>query len=131
MKILIADDDADDRNLAAMAFQELNTEHEIEFVNDGQELVELLASLTGRGGKLPDLILLDLNMPRKDGRVALQEIKNTPALRHIEVHILSTSTSDEDKKFTQQQGAKNYFVKPTNFEALMHILKTVCEELVE
>jgi CheY-like chemotaxis protein len=131
MKILIADDDADDRNLAAMAFEELNTEHEIEFVNDGQELVDMLGSLTRGGDKLPDLILLDLNMPRKDGRVALKEIKNNPAFRHIEVHILSTSTSEEDKKFTQQQGAKNYFVKPTNFEALMRILKTVCEELVE
>jgi len=130
MKILIADDDADDRTLASIAFNELNTEHELEFVTDGQELLDHLNSKVKNKKVLPDLILLDLNMPRKDGRVALKEIKTSPTLRHLDVIIFSTSASEDDKRNTLNTGAKNYFVKPSDFSNLLIIFRNICEELV-
>jgi CheY-like chemotaxis protein len=131
MKILIADDDADDRTLASIALNELNTGHEIEFVNDGQQLMDYLQSSISKKGPLPDLILLDLNMPRKDGRVALKEIKSNPLLKHLDVVIFSTSASDDDKKNTLGNGAKNYFVKPSDYTRLLAVFRTICEELVD
>ncbi len=126
----MADDDADDRTLASIAFNELNTEHELEFATDGQELLDQLMSKVKKKSMLPDLILLDLNMPRKDGRVALKEIKTNPALRHLDVIIFSTSASEDDKRNTLGIGAKNYFVKPADYTKLLDIFKNICEELV-
>jgi CheY-like chemotaxis protein len=127
----MADDDADDRALAQIAFKELRTEHELSFVKDGQELIDHLNGLVKDKKVLPDLILLDLNMPKKDGRVALKEIKATPSLRHIEVYIFSTSASEEDKRNTLGGGARKYIVKPSDFTQLKKILKGVCDEMVE
>jgi CheY-like chemotaxis protein len=130
MKILMADDDADDRTLASIALKELNTEHEIDFVNDGQELLDYLHHKITTRSLLPDLILLDLNMPRKDGRVALKEIKTNTAFRHLDVVIFSTSASEDDRKNTLSNGAKNYFVKPSDYNKLLEVFKTICEDLV-
>ena len=77
MKILMTDDDSDDRLLALFAFKKLNAAHSIDFVVDGQELIDYLIARVDAKSELPDLILLDLNMPRKDGRVALKEIKES------------------------------------------------------
>lgn len=131
MRILIADDDADDRSLAAIAFGELNEGHQLEFVNDGQELTDTLLQRVKNKGPMPDLILLDLNMPRKDGRVALKEIKSHPQLRNLDVVIFSTSASEADKASTLGNGARNYFVKPSDFTKLVAVFKEICAEIVD
>src|ERR1043166_7596979 len=96
--ILMADDDADDRQLTKEAFEESRIANDLRFVEDGVELMDYLY----RRGKYqdptvsprPGLILLDLNMPKKDGREALKEIKSDPKLKHIRVVILTTSGAD-------------------------------------
>lgn len=130
MKILIAEDDADDRVLASIAFQEINSLIDIGFVKDGQELMDNLNLEVKSNNRLPDLVLLDLNMPRKDGRVALQEIKSNPKLRNLNVIIFSTSAAEEDKQLTLSLGAKNYIVKPSDYHKLMEIFKGISEELI-
>lgn len=102
--IVIADDDADDRMLIEDAFRESRLANPIAFVGDGIELLDLLrgtgsyANSPSRGR--PGLILLDLNMPRMDGRTALSHIKADPALRRIPVVVLTTSKADEDHQTT-------------------------------
>ncbi len=96
--ILMADDDPEDRMLAKDALEESHLANDLEFVEDGQELMDYLyrrgryAELTS--SQLPGLILLDLNMPKKDGRTALKEIKADPNLKRIPVVILTTSKSE-------------------------------------
>jgi len=98
--ILYADDDAEDRMLVKEAWNESRVANEMAFVEDGEELMDYLqrrdkyAELAG--SPLPGLILLDLNMPRKDGREALKEIKSDPRLRSIPIVILTTSKAEED-----------------------------------
>src|SRR5580704_4574387 len=98
--ILMAEDDADDRQLTKEAFEESKLANDLRFVEDGEELLDYLQ----RRGKYrdpassprPGLILLDLNMPRKDGREALEEIKKNPDLRRIRVFVMTTSKAEED-----------------------------------
>jgi len=125
--ILMAEDDADDRLLAKDAFQESHVANDLHFVEDG---VELLDYLHRQGvytdladAPIPDLILLDLNMPRKDGREALQEIKTDPNLRRIPVVVLTTSKAEEDILRSYNIGAASYITKPVTFEALVEIVK--------
>jgi CheY-like chemotaxis protein len=131
MKILMTDDDSDDRLLALLEFKKLNAAHSIDFVTDGVELIEYLNARIAKNRELPDLILLDLNMPRKDGREALREIKSNPKLKQLDIIIFSTSTSEADKKYTLDLGAKSYIVKPNNQEQLTEIFSKICEDLVE
>jgi CheY-like chemotaxis protein len=127
--ILMADDDADDRRLTQEALEEGRLINEVQFVNDGVELLDYLR----KEGKFappavvhrPGLILLDLNMPRKDGRTVLKEIKNDPALRQIPVVVLTTSKADEDIYRSYDLGVNSYIVKPVTFEALVDILQTL------
>ncbi len=127
--ILMADDDPDDRQLTKEALEEGRLINEIRFVANGEELMEYLR----RQGKYsapadtprPGLILLDLNMPRKDGRTVLQEIKSDPALRTIPVVVLTTSKADEDVYRSYDLGVNSYIVKPVTFEALVDILQTL------
>jgi len=128
MKILIADDDPDDRNLASIAFKELKLGHGIEFVHDGQELIDYLKHKLILKGVLPDLILLDLNMPRKNGKAVLSEIKSNPELQHLDIVVFSTSSCDEDKRHSLDLGAKNYVIKPYDYIELLRILKNICDE---
>jgi len=125
--ILMAEDDADDRLLAKDAFQESHVANDLHFVEDG---VELLDYLHRQGvytdladAPIPDLILLDLNMPRKDGREALQEIKADPRLRRIPVVVLTTSKAEEDVLRSYNIGAASFITKPVTFEALVEIVK--------
>jgi CheY-like chemotaxis protein len=131
MRILIADDDADDRALASIALEEINSGLHVGFVNDGQELMDYLNKNISDPIALPDLIVLDLNMPRKDGREALKEIKSSQQFRNIGVVILSTSTSETDKALTLSNGARNYFVKPAEYSRLISVFKEICAEFVE
>ncbi len=127
--ILMADDDADDRALTKEALEEGRLVNTIRFVEHGEELIEYLRR-TGRyappvEAPRPGLILLDLNMPRKDGRAVLKEIKSDPDLRTIPVVVLTTSKADEDVYRSYDLGVNSYIVKPVTFEALVDILQTL------
>lgn len=130
MKILMTDDDYDDRMLALFTFKKLNAAHSIDFVTNGQELMDYLLARLDSNRELPDLILLDLNMPKKDGREALEEIKNHPKLEHLDVIIFSTSNSQQDKKFTLGLGARKYIVKPASQNELKDIFTEICNDLI-
>jgi len=127
--ILLADDDPDDRMLAKDAFEESRLRNSFEMVEDGEELMEYLLQKGRYSGEkarpLPGLILLDLNMPRKDGREALKEIKGCPALRRIPVVVLTTSKADEDIIRTYDLGVNSFVVKPVTFDGLVDVIRTV------
>src|SRR4051812_21318895 len=110
--ILLADDDPDDRMLAKEAFVESRLRNKLEMVEDGEELMDYLhgrGDYSGSNKKAkPDLILLDLNMPRKDGREALREIKSSPELRRIPIVVLTTSKADEDVIRTYDLGVNSF-----------------------
>lgn len=125
--ILMADDDEDDRLLAHEALQESKSHFEMSFVRDG---VELMQYLRGEGDyqgqtdlRRPDLILLDLNMPRKDGREVLVELKDDPELAPIPVVILTTSSTQEDIDHGSALGAASYRTKPVTFNAMVDFMR--------
>ncbi|WP_266366831.1 response regulator [Tellurirhabdus rosea] len=126
--ILLADDDEDDRFLTREAFQHHFPVSKMQFVEDGEELMEYLRR-TGRyenaAHELPELILLDLNMPRKDGREALQEIKMDRQLRHIPIVVLSTSDAQDDIENSYFWGANSFITKPTSYQKLMDVTKAI------
>ena len=129
MTILMADDDADDRLMAQEAFDEVRLANELHFVEDGEALLDYLYRrghyATRRAGQEPGLILLDLNMPKKDGRQALQEIKADPALRHIPIVVLTTSRAEEDILRTYDLGVNSFITKPVTFGGLVELVKTL------
>src|SRR5215475_11626914 len=121
--ILCAEDDADYRLLTRRAVKASRLENDLRFVEDGEELLDYLFH---RGkyaepgsAPRPGLILLDLNLPKKDGREALEEIKKDPDLRHIPVVILTTSNAEEDVVRTYSLGASSYIRKPVNMTSLV------------
>ncbi|NOY65546.1 MAG: response regulator [Nitrospirae bacterium] len=127
----MADDDEDDRLMAKEALEEARICNEMRFVEDG---VELLDYLKRRGqyadpekSPFPGLILLDLNMPRMDGREALKEIKSDPELRRIPVVVLTTSKAEEDILKTYDLGVNSFITKPVTFEGLVQVMKTLAE----
>ena len=127
--ILLADDDADDRMLAQEALAESRLANDLRFVEDGEELMEYL-NRRGRyvdpeSSPRPGLILLDLNMPRKDGREALREIKSIPALRQIPIVVLTTSKAEEDIYRTYDLGVNSFVTKPVTFDGLVSVMKTL------
>jgi CheY-like chemotaxis protein len=126
--ILMADDDADDRSLAREALLEGRLANDLRFVDDGEDLLAYLrrqGKYAGGDAPRPGLVLLDLNMPKMDGRTALKEIKNDPDLRQIPVVALTTSKADEDVHRAYDLGVNSYIVKPVTFEALVDILQTL------
>ncbi|MBV9468559.1 MAG: response regulator [Abitibacteriaceae bacterium] len=133
--ILMADDDADDRMLAEEALQESRLANNLYCVTDGEELMDFLHH---RGeyadpskSPRPGLILLDLNMPRKDGREALKEIKADPSLRRIPVVILTTSQAEEDIYRTYDLGANSFITKPVTFAGLVEIMRGIGKYWIE
>lgn len=124
--ILMADDDQDDCLLIREAFLENKLRNDLRFVEDGEALMDYLH----RRGKYaevsvaphPDLILLDLNMPKKDGREALREIRADRRLRHIPVVVLTTSRAPEDIVRSYRGGANSFITKPVTFEALCDLI---------
>jgi CheY-like chemotaxis protein len=127
--VVMADDDEDDRMLAKEAWDEAMLSNGLDFVEDGQDLMDYLRCRCRHAGRegspLPGLILLDLNMPRKDGREALGEIKADPRLRGIPVVVLTTSRAEEDILRSYDIGASAFIVKPVSFEALVDVMKTL------
>ncbi len=124
---LMADDDPDDRLLIKEAFQESLISNSIYFVEDGVELMDYLRKNDKYAhpatAPTPDLILLDLNMPRKDGREALAEIKSDPHLRYIPVVVLTTSKAEEDIMRSYDIGAASYITKPVTFDGLVESIR--------
>lgn len=133
--ILIADDDPDDRLMIKEALAEKRLANPLHFVEDGQELMDYLNHqgkyITPNNQPLPGLILLDLNMPKKDGREALFEIKADPILRSIPVVILTTSKMEEDILRTYNLGVNSFITKPFSFDALVDIMQTITKYWLE
>lgn len=133
--ILMAEDDPDDRLLVREAFEESRLLNELRFVEDGEELLEYLrrqgSYIDPESAPRPGLILLDLNMPRKDGREALREIKEDPALRRIPIVVMTTSKAEEDIFRSYDLGASSYIAKPVTFERLVELMKTLGNYWIE
>lgn len=128
--ILMAEDDPDDRILTQEALMENKLANDLHFVEDGEELLDFLK----RRGKYenkdvprPGLILLDLNMPRKDGREALSEIKSDPELRSIPIIVLTTSKAEEDIVKSYDLGVSSFITKPVTFDDLVKVAKAIGE----
>jgi len=127
--ILMAEDDSDDRLLVKDAMSECGLEADLRFLDNGEQLLDYLM----RRGKYsppaeaprPGLILLDLNMPRKDGREALREIKANADLRRIPVVILTTSKAGADIVGMYELGANSFIAKPTQFDALVNVMRVL------
>jgi CheY-like chemotaxis protein len=133
--ILIADDDADDRMMAKEALEECRLANEVHFVENG---VELLAYLRRQGryadpkaSPWPGLILLDLNMPKMDGREALREIKGDPVLRRTPIVVMTTSKAEEDIYRTYDLGVSSYVTKPVSFDGLVEVMKAIGRYWIE
>jgi len=133
--LLIADDDPDDRMMIQAALEESYLLNSLYFVENGQELMDFLK----RRGKYanpqvsprPGLIMLDLNMPRKDGREALMEIKADPELRAIPIIVLTTSKSEEDILKSYDLGVNCFISKPVLFEELIEVVRSVGQQWFE
>jgi CheY-like chemotaxis protein len=135
IRILVAEDDADDRLMIKDAFDESRLGNPVDFVEDGVQLMNYLQ----REGEFahmsnqpyPGFILLDLNMPRKDGRTALREIKASQVLQRIPIVILTTSKAEEDIVRTYDLGVNSFICKPVTFDSLVEIVKTVGRYWIE
>lgn len=127
--ILMADDDPDDRLMTQEAFVECRLGNPLHFVTDGEELMDYLR----RRGEfadeerfpMPGLILLDLNMPRRDGREVLREIKSDPGLRGIPVVVFTTSKAEEDVVRSYRDGVNSFITKPVTFSALIEVVQAI------
>ena len=126
--ILLADDDPDDRRLTQDAFEESRLANDLRVVEDGQELLDYLrrdGRFQGEHAPRPGLILLDLNMPRLDGREALQAIKADPSLRSIPIVVLTTSKSEEDVFRSYDLGVNSFITKPVSFQGLVEVVRVL------
>ena len=121
MELLLVDDDAIDRELFADAIGLVAKNHKIEEAQNGEVALEYLHA----AGRLPDLIILDLNMPVKDGRETLMEIKTHPRLRTIPVCIMSTSSAPFDIESAYNSGANLFLVKPLDYKELIDMLASL------
>ncbi|MEK6478845.1 response regulator [Catalinimonas sp. 4WD22] len=126
--ILMADDDPDDRMLTKEALMENKLANDLHFVEDGEELMDYLlkrGKYNDDNAPKPGLILLDLNMPKKDGREALTEIKADPSLRRIPIIVLTTSKAEEDILKTYDLGISSFITKPVTFDDLVEVAKAI------
>ena len=124
--ILIAEDDADDRFLLETAFEESGFTDKIVFAENGVDLLDYLNNqLSDSAPRFPAFILLDLNMPKKDGREVLKEIKQHPVLRKIPVVVFTTTKHEKDISKCYELGANSYIVKPASFDDLVRVVATL------
>ncbi len=135
IKLLIADDDADDRMLIEDAFVESRLKNERDYVEDGEELLQYLRA-EGKWShrdatSLPGIILLDLNMPRMDGRTALMHLKDDPVLKRIPVVVLTTSKAEEDILRTYDLGVNSFISKPVTFDGLLNVVTALNHYWIE
>jgi len=122
LHIMLADDDEDDRLFFKEAFEEVKIKYDISTFNDGEQLMEYLSDPENA---LPDIVFLDLNMPRKSGMECLKEIRSSDRLKRISVAIYSTSSSEQDIEDTFVAGANVYIKKPNDFNMLKKVLSDV------
>jgi CheY-like chemotaxis protein len=127
--ILLADDDSDDREMTRRALEKNQLANELYTVADGEELMDYLYH-RGRfappaASPTPGLILLDLNMPKKDGREALAEIKSDPMLRRIPIVVLTTSKAQRDVSSAYDLGSSSYIIKPVSFATLVEVTRVL------
>ena len=125
--IIFVDDDADDRLLLQEAFEENNLPCKLNFLEDGIELLNYLKKNLAN----PNLILLDINLPRKDGTQILKEIKTNFEWRHIPVVMFTTSKSPEDVRKCYELGANSYIVKPSSFQELLNVTNMIGKYWIE
>ena len=126
--ILIAEDDSDDRFLLQTAFKEKGYNDRVEFVENGVELIDYLGNIRDRKNDhdtYPYFILLDLNMPKKDGREVLKEIKQHPIFKKIPIIVFTTTKNESEIKRCYELGANTYVVKPVSFEGLLRVLDDI------
>lgn len=124
--ILVAEDDPDDQILLRDAFEERLADCKLCFVSNGVELMDRLKHRTSKADPvLPDLLLMDLNMPLKDGRQSLREIRANPGLRDLPTVVMTTSKSDEDRSYCLSHGADAYIVKPASYTDLLDIVDSL------
>jgi CheY-like chemotaxis protein len=125
--VLMAEDDEDDRLMAREAWEDARIVNELRFVHDGEQLMDYLMHRGGYSNPAtaprPGLILLDLNMPRKDGREALEQIKANPRLQGIPVIVMTTSKAEEDICRSYDLGASSYISKPLTYDGLVGVMK--------
>ncbi len=128
--ILMADDDPEDVMLAQDALAESRLANALNVVGDGEELLDYLhqrGKYNAENAPRPGLILLDLNMPRLDGREALARIKSDPSLKRIPVVVLTTSKAEEDVFRSYDLGANSYITKPVTFDSLVNVVRNLAE----
>lgn len=124
--ILVADDDSDDRFLLQSAFEEHGDQEKLEFVENGIEVMEFLEAASSRSDHhFPELIMLDLNMPKMNGKEVLSEIKNHPVLKRIPVIIYTTTRNEIEIRKCYELGANTYIVKPISFEGLRDVVTNI------
>ena len=124
---LVAEDDPDDQFIIRELFSRYCSCIKTHFTQDGEELMNFLVS-HGKRLSLPKLVLLDLNMPCKDGRTALMEIKTNPRLKNVPVVVLTTSSDEKDVCFCSQYGAAGFYTKPCSVEEMRSIIKNLCQQ---
>lgn len=117
LKILIAEDDYDDRFLTKEAFDSVDPSCNLDFVENGEDL------LTYLNNQLPDLVVLDLNMPRKDGRTALFEIRADERLKALRIVVLTTSKTPDDIAYAERMNVERFFTKPSSFKELLEVVQ--------
>lgn len=122
-QILIVDDDADDREIIRDAFMSSVDEQEYVFIENGDKLLEYLENATN--GDTPSLIMLDLNMPGKDGRETLKELKTNGRFQHIPTIVFTTSSSQRDKQMVYELGANCFITKPDTFNKLIEMTNSI------
>jgi CheY-like chemotaxis protein len=127
--ILIAEDDADDRYLLQTAFSEIGFPDNIDFVENGIEVLSYLENIYTNNKRevkaLPGFILRDLNMPKKDGREVLKELKQHPVYKKIPVIVFTTTKNEIEIKRCYELGANSYIVKPITFDALLKVVENI------
>ena len=125
--ILVAEDDVDDRFLLQSAFNESGDQEVLEFVENGMEVMDYLNAIAEKGDEtaFPELIILDLNMPKKNGKEVLAEIKQNDAFKKIPVIIYTTTKNEIEVKKCYELGANTYIVKPITFEALREVVASI------
>jgi len=124
--ILIVDDDLDDREIIRDAFMSNHKNHrEYLFIENGDLLLQYLED--GDGSESPALIMLDLNMPGKDGREALKDIKGSERFRHIPTVVFTTSSSQKDMQVSYDLGANCFITKPDTFNKLVEITRSIAQ----
>lgn len=135
ISILVADDDPDDRMMIEEAFIENRVANKLAFVEDGEQLLAYLRREGEFAGlaeePYPGIILLDLNMPKKDGREALEELKADPNLCRIPIIVLTTSQAEEDIARTYGLGVSSFITKPVSFDGLVEAVRVICQYWIQ